>query len=91
MLSINDATLIGETVARVENIIKALPRGPVQFVAMAPPRNVTGTGFKSDKETTVPLATQPPPSPASLQPPQPTPSGEQIVEDEGVVTVQVFT
>ena len=91
LLSINDVTLIGETAARVENIIKTLPRGPVRFVVMAPPRNVTGVGLKPDKEelTMLPPAIQPPSSPPSLPPPQPTPSEEQIMEDEGVVSVQV--
>lgn len=93
LLSINDVQLIGHTSAKAESVIKALPRGIVRFTAMAPPRDVTGRGFKPKEEK----LTQPPPPPPSTTPPphlpphpsDTTPSGRQIVEDEGVVKVQV--
>ena len=41
LLSINDISLIGDTVAHAEAVISKLSRGPVRIVATAPPRNVT--------------------------------------------------
>ena len=41
LLSVNDISLIGDTVSHAEAILNKLGRGPVRIVAMAPPRDVT--------------------------------------------------
>ena len=46
LLSVNGQDVLGKTPREAEAILKALPRGEVTLVAMAPPRDVTGSGAK---------------------------------------------
>ena len=85
LLSINDISLIGDTVAHAEAVISKLSRGPVRIVATAPPRNVTvqmtspkGLHLANRMERTAPTSI------SDLKPFVSPPS-----EEEGVITVQV--
>lgn len=78
LLTINNQNLTD--LKQAEAIVKALPRGPVKIIVMAPPRDVTGV-IKNK-----PLPPTKPPS---------TESGLGNIEpigreaDEGVISVQV--
>ena len=96
LLSINDTSLIGETVSGTERILRALPKGAVKIMAMAPPRDVTGTRNDKDseegkEEQVEPAAAKPPSPPSSPPPPLPTatPSGQKGKEDEGIIRAVV--
>ena len=85
LLSINDISLIGDTVAHAEAFINKLSRGPVRIVAMAPPRDITvqrtspnlaTPAYKIEKDVSISVSdSQPLLSPSS--------------EEGGVITVQV--
>lgn len=82
ILSVNDESFIGKTVKECEDFLKALPKGQVRFVVMAPPRDVTGSGFTSashPSESTNPVYTG-----VSV-----SQSGRQLVQEEGVVHVNL--
>ena len=78
LLSINNEILTD--LKQTEAIVKALPRGPVKIIAMAPPRDVTGI---IKKEPLPP--TKPPSMESGLGHIQPI--GRE--SDEGVISVQV--
>ena len=74
LFSINDTSLIGESVANAERVLRALPQGAVRIVAMVPPKDVTGAGYST-------------PSPPSSPPlSTATPSGK---EGEGIIKAVV--
>ena len=82
ILSVNDESFIGKSITECEAFLKALPKGQVRFVVMAPPRDVTGSGIKSmsrPSESTNPLYTG-----VSV-----SQSGRQLVQEEGVVHVNL--
>ena len=77
-----------------EAIIKSMPRGTVRIVAMAPPKNVTGGGIKTESpekknlkpspSTDVPLNSKSLASSVS-EVPSVSPSGRQAVDEEGKI------
>lgn len=96
LISVNDESLLGKRLAEAESIIKSLPRGPVRIVAMAPPRNVTNGGMKESGPSTE--DSKPTPSnhtPVNSKPlstsvsevRSKSPSGRQVVDEEGIVRV----
>lgn len=64
LLAINGESVIGWTSEQAEAVLKALPRGLFRLTAMAPPKDVTGSGVLS--------AAPPSPGPPSPGPPAPT-------------------
>lgn len=99
LLSVGESSLIGKTVSEAEAVIKALPRGPVTLVAMAPPRNVTGSGIRPTRPSPSPHRAQQLDTSNKLNSIAPrtaigtssgkTPSGKQAVEEEGIVRVHL--
>ena len=91
LLSINQHSLIGVDVDTAESIIKALPRGVVHFVAMAPPRDVTGSGFNSGRQSSGLTPSRQSPLPSTLPPPPPASPVPEVIDEPGIVRVQVGT
>lgn len=79
ILSVNGESFIGKSITDCEAILKALPKGQVRFVAMAPPRDVTGSGLHvtSQDERKTPAQTE-------SSPPQ-----GKVVEEKGVIRAQL--
>jgi hypothetical protein len=86
LLSINDQSLIGVDVETAESIIKALPRGVARFVAMAPPRDVTGSGIGGGSQLSSSIPPQQPVLSSPLPPPPPLP---EVIDEPGIVKAQV--
>ena len=59
LLAINDENMIGKTSKQAEAILKTLPRRLFSLTAMAPPKDVTGSGLSSEA-----LPSPSPPAPA---------------------------
>ena len=89
LLSINDHSLIGVDVDTVESIIKALPRGVARFVAMAPPKDVTGSGLKNGNQSRGSMPSQQSTLPSALPPPPPASPLPEVIDEPGIVRVQV--
>lgn len=72
--------------ATAEMVVKGLSRGVVTFVAMAPPKDVTGSGFTS--------ATTPPhhnsPSTPHLPPPPPSSPLPEAIDEPGIIKAKVY-
>ena len=77
-------------VATAESMVKNVSRGVVRFVAMAPPKDVTGVGMKSGDDssnhpplpsTLLPSSTSPPPPPASPLP--------EVIDEPGIIRTKV--
>ena len=87
LLSINDQSLIGVDVDTAESIIKALPRGVARFVAMAPPKDVTGSGTRGGSQLSSSI---PPQQPILSSPPPPLASPlPEVIDEPGIVKAQV--
>ncbi len=79
ILSVNSTSFIGEPLAKCKSFLKGLPKGKVKFVAMAPPKDVTGNGVstgsaQSSVYTGVAVSK----------------SGRQLVAKEGVVSAELY-
>lgn len=83
LLSVNETSLIGVDVARAETIIKGVPRGVVRFVAMVPPKDVTAVGSPPSHHPTSLPSTPPPP------PPPPASPLPEVIDEPGIIRVQV--
>ena len=92
LLSINDTSLIGVDLTVAEVAVKALSRGVVRFAAMAPPKDVTGSGLKggatlghqpqdAPSSHLPPISSSPPPPPASPLP--------EIIDEPGIIRAKV--
>ena len=89
LLSINDQSLIGVDVETAESIIKALPRGVTRFVAMAPPRDVTGSGIGGGSQLCSSIPPQQPVLSSPLPPPPPASPLPEVIDEPGIVKAQV--
>ena len=92
LLSVNDTSLIGVDLTVAEAAVKALSRGVVRFAAMAPPKDVTGSGLKGGAT----LGHQPPDAPSSHLPPissspPPPPASPlpEIIDEPGIIRAKV--
>ncbi len=78
ILSVNGTSFIGKPLAECESFLKKLPKGQVKFVAMAPPKDVTGNGLNTAPQSSVYTGVAV------------SKSGRQLVTEEGVVSAKLF-